>query len=62
MNQGSEWAAKAEEKRLLSCHKAGDSVRAFDITVTLPPVGGVTYAYQGGQLVKDGKLPPVRER
>ncbi|KMO21389.1 hypothetical protein [Methylobacterium platani] len=62
MTQVSEWAAKAEEKRLLGCHKAGDTIRASDVTITLPAVGGVTYAFQGGQLFKDGKPQPVRER
>ncbi|QRE77353.1 hypothetical protein [Methylobacterium aquaticum] len=30
-------------------------IRPAEVVIPLPPVGGVSYAFQGGFLIKDGK-------
>lgn len=60
MTPSTDAAARLQEILLTAQEKGGPAIRSASVTIPLPSVGGVSYAYQAGFLLKDGKPQPPR--
>ncbi len=55
-------AARPQSALILAGEKGASTIRSASVTIPLPRVGGVSYAFREGFLLKDGKPQPPRFR